>query len=91
MASIPELKVEGLHPDHADILQGALAEARELLERAGRGPLGSPDPLEDGEDRRPPTAAAGTVASEGQGAESPWKTDQVVSWVSPHHQKKGQR
>lgn len=70
MASIPELKVEGLHPDHADILQGALAEARELLERAGRGPLGSPDPLDGGEDRRPTKEAAGNRSSEDQGAGS---------------------
>ncbi|WP_268968733.1 MULTISPECIES: hypothetical protein [Mycobacteroides] len=31
---IPELKVEGLHPEHADILQGALDEARALLAQA---------------------------------------------------------
>lgn len=43
MTNIPELKTEGLHPDHADILQGALDEARELLERAQRGPLANPD------------------------------------------------
>ncbi|WP_157932217.1 hypothetical protein [Mycobacteroides abscessus] len=43
MATIPELKTEGLHPDHADILQQALDEARELLERAQQGPLGNPD------------------------------------------------
>lgn len=87
MSTIPELKTEGLHPDHVEPLQRALDEARELLERAGRGPLGSPDPLESGADRRPPTAAAGNGSPEGQGAGSPWKTDQVVSWVSPHHQK----
>ncbi|MBN7314119.1 hypothetical protein [Mycobacteroides abscessus] len=40
---IPELKVDGLHPEHAEILQKSLDEARELLERAQRGPLGNPD------------------------------------------------
>lgn len=48
---------------------------------------GSPDPLEGGERRRPPLAAAGTVTPEGQQAGSPWSTDSVMSWVSPHHQK----
>lgn len=87
MSTIPELKVEGLHPDHADILQQALDEARELLKRAQQGPLGNPDPMEHGADRRPPVAAAGTAAPEGQSTGSPWSTDQVTSWVSPHHQK----
>lgn len=85
--TIPELRTEGLHPDHAEILQSALDEARALLERAGRGPLGSPDPLENGEDRRPRVAAAGNVTTEGQRAGSPWDTDMVTSWISPHHQK----
>lgn len=70
---IPELKTDGLHPDHTAPLQAALANARALLE--------------DGADRRPTKEAAGKAAPEGQGAGSPWKTDQVVSWVSPHHQK----
>lgn len=43
----------------------------------------TPDPLDDGADRRPP-AAAGTAAPETQRAGSPWSTDQVVSWVSPN-------
>lgn len=47
----------------------------------------SPDPLDDGEHRRPPKAAAGNVTPESQGAGSPWDTDVVTSWVSPHHQK----
>lgn len=42
MSTIPELKVEGLHPDHAGILQQALDEARELLEQAKQGPWGLP-------------------------------------------------
>lgn len=46
----------------------------------------TPDPLDDGADRRPP-AAAGTAAPETQRAGSPWDTDVVTSWVSPHHQK----
>lgn len=49
------------------------------------------DQLENGEDRRPPKEAAGTVTSEGQGAGSPWDTDTVTSYVSPHHQKKGRK
>lgn len=65
MANIPELKVEGLHPDHADILQQALAGARELLSEVEQG----------------------TAAPESQQAGSPWDTDSVTSWVSPHHQK----
>lgn len=65
MNQIPELKTEGLHPDHADILQSALANARALLSDAEQG----------------------TAAPESQRAGSPWGTDQVVSWVSPHHQK----
>ncbi|MFT9573345.1 hypothetical protein ACM0BF_14325 [Mycobacteroides abscessus subsp. abscessus] len=44
MTGIPELKVEGLHPEHADILQQALDEARELSEQAQQGPLGNPEP-----------------------------------------------
>ncbi len=51
--AIPELKVEGLHPDHVEPLERALAEARVLLERAQRGPLANPDQLESGTDRRP--------------------------------------
>lgn len=31
MASIPELRVDGLHPDHVGPLQAALAQARERL------------------------------------------------------------
>ncbi|WP_255783846.1 hypothetical protein [Mycobacteroides abscessus] len=31
---IPELKVEGLHPDHVEPLERALAEARALLAQA---------------------------------------------------------
>lgn len=42
MTSIPELRTEGLHPEHASILQQALDEARELLERAQQGPWGLP-------------------------------------------------
>ncbi|SLH96947.1 Uncharacterised protein [Mycobacteroides abscessus subsp. abscessus] len=42
MNGIPKLKTEGLHPDHANILQQALDEARELLDRAQRGPWGLP-------------------------------------------------
>lgn len=42
MTSIPELKVDGLHPDHVEPLERALAEARELLERAEQGPWGLP-------------------------------------------------
>lgn len=88
MTSIPELKVEGLHPDHVGPLQAALAQARELLAA-----------VESGEDRRPTKEAtgaepkargasgAGNRSPEGQRAGSPWETDQVVSWVSPHHQK----
>lgn len=37
MTGIPELRTEGLHPDHADILQQALADARELLSEAEQG------------------------------------------------------
>lgn len=33
--NLPELKTEGLHPDHVEPLQRALAEARALLEDAG--------------------------------------------------------
>lgn len=87
MTGIPELKVEGLHPDHADILQQALDEARELLERAERGPLSSPEPLEDGADRRPTKEAAGNVTPETQSAGSPWGTETVTSWVSPNIKK----
>lgn len=47
----------------------------------------TPDQLEGGEDRRPPTAAAGTAAPDDQRTGSPWDTDVVTSWVSPHHQK----
>lgn len=32
---LPELKTEGLHPDHVEPLQRALAEARTLLEDTG--------------------------------------------------------
>lgn len=42
MTSIPDLKVEGLHPDHAAALQRSLDEARELLEQAKQGPWGLP-------------------------------------------------
>ncbi|SIA10808.1 hypothetical protein [Mycobacteroides abscessus] len=42
MTGIPELKLDGLHPEHADILQAALGEARELLEQAKQGPWGLP-------------------------------------------------
>ncbi|QSM95694.1 hypothetical protein I3U40_08100 [Mycobacteroides abscessus subsp. abscessus] len=84
MTGIPELKVEGLHPDHADILQQALDEARELLARAQQGPLGCPDPMER---RRRTKAAAGKVASEPQSAGNPWDTDSVTSWVSPNLKK----
>ncbi|MBN7375683.1 hypothetical protein I3U60_05230 [Mycobacteroides abscessus subsp. massiliense] len=73
--TIPELKAEGLHPDHVAPLQAALANARVLLE--------------DGADRRPTKEAAGNVTPEGQQAGSPWETE--TSWVSPHHQKKGQK
>lgn len=31
--NLPELKAEGLHPDHVEPLQRALAEARALLEQ----------------------------------------------------------
>ncbi|SIJ34366.1 Uncharacterised protein [Mycobacteroides abscessus subsp. abscessus] len=31
--NLPELKTEGLHPDHVEPLQRALAEARALLEQ----------------------------------------------------------
>lgn len=65
MTGIPELRTEGLHPDHADILQQALAGARELLSEVEQG----------------------TATSENQRSGSPWDTDQVTSWVSPHHQK----
>ncbi|SKO40892.1 Uncharacterised protein [Mycobacteroides abscessus subsp. abscessus] len=44
----------------------------------------TPDLLDDGEHRRPPKAAAGTAAPEGQQAGSPWSTDSVMSWVSPN-------
>lgn len=37
MTGIPELRTEGLHPEHADILQQALADARELLSEAEQG------------------------------------------------------
>lgn len=50
----------------------------------------TPDQLENGEDRRPPTAAAGNGSPVDQQAGSPWDTETVVSWVSPHHQKKGE-
>lgn len=65
MTSIPELRTEGLHPDHADILQRALDDARELLSEVEQG----------------------AAAPENQQAGSPWDTDSVTSWVSPHHQK----
>lgn len=42
MSTIPELKTEGLHPDHAAALQKSLDEARELLEQAKQGPWGLP-------------------------------------------------
>ncbi|SHP92741.1 hypothetical protein [Mycobacteroides abscessus] len=45
------------------------------------------DPLEGGERRRPPKAAAGKVASETQRAGSPWSTETVMSWVSPNIKK----
>ncbi|MFV8308788.1 hypothetical protein [Mycobacteroides chelonae] len=52
----------------------------------------TPDPLEGGADRRPPTAAAaGNGSPESQRAGSPWETEMVTSYVSPHHQKKGQK
>lgn len=76
MATIPEPRTEGLHPDHVGPLQAALAQARELLAA-----------VESGEDRRPTKEAAGTVTPEGEGAGSPWDTDQVVSWVSPNIKK----
>lgn len=88
MSTIPELRTEGLHPDHADILQQALDEARELLERAQQGTQDSPDPLDDGERRRPTKEAAGKVASDNQNAGSPWSTDSVTSWVSPNIKKR---
>lgn len=47
----------------------------------------SPEPLEDGADRRPPTAAAGNVTPETQSAGSPWSTETVMSWVSPNIKK----
>ncbi|WP_157897308.1 hypothetical protein [Mycobacteroides franklinii] len=47
----------------------------------------TPDPLDDGTDRRPPLAAAGTAAPESQGAGSPWNTETVMSWVSPNIKK----
>lgn len=47
----------------------------------------TPDPLEDGEDRRPTKEAAGKRSSDDQRAGSPWETETVTSWVSPHHQK----
>ncbi|SLI53988.1 Uncharacterised protein [Mycobacteroides abscessus subsp. massiliense] len=74
---IPELKTDGLHPDHTAPLQAALANARALLE--------------DGEDRRPTKEAAGKRSSDDQRAGSPWDTDTVTSWVSPQHQKKGKK
>lgn len=78
MATIPELRVDGLHPDHVGPLQAALAQARELAA------------VESGEDRRP-TKEAGTADPENQRAGSPWDTETVTSWMSPHHQKKGQK
>lgn len=47
----------------------------------------TPDQLENGEDRRPTKEAAGNGSPENQRAGSPWDTDMVTSWVSPHHQK----
>ncbi|AMT69256.1 MULTISPECIES: hypothetical protein [Mycobacteroides] len=84
MKTIPDLKTEGLHPDHADILEHSLAHARALLAEAQQGPLDSPDPLVDGADRRPTKEAAGNGSSEGQRAGSPWEADVVTSWVSPN-------
>ncbi|SLG17122.1 hypothetical protein [Mycobacteroides abscessus] len=74
MSTIPELKVEGLHPDHASALQQALDEARELLERAQQGTQDSPDNLTE-------------ATSDNQEAGSPWGTETVVSWVSPNIKK----
>ncbi|MBE5502884.1 hypothetical protein E3G54_000171 [Mycobacteroides abscessus] len=34
MSTIPELKTEGLHPDHIQPLERVLAEARALLAQA---------------------------------------------------------
>ncbi|WP_207554512.1 hypothetical protein, partial [Mycobacteroides abscessus] len=53
---------------------------------AGEGPM-TPDPMEHGADRRPTKEAAGTAAPDNQRSGSPWSTDSVMSWVSPHHQK----